>query len=64
MHASADKIIELFRGVQVDESSQATVSIADNPARLCYVAKQCLREAAVGTDYSLFQFDINTLNSD
>lgn len=46
MHGSADKIIEIFRGMRVDESSSQ--SIAENPAKLCYVAKQCLREAAIG----------------
>lgn len=57
MHASADKIIEMFRGMRVDESSsQSEHSIAENPAKLCYVAKQCLREAAVGRFLNLYFF--------
>jgi len=52
MHNSADKIIEMFRGMRMENSSsQMDHSIAENPAKLCYIAKQCLREAAVGMTY-------------
>ena len=50
MHTSADKIIEMFSGASSgeDTSSQTDTNIITNPAKLCYVVKQCLREAAIG----------------
>lgn len=50
MHTSADKIIEMFNGANSsdDTSSQTDTNIVSNPAKLSYVVKQCLREAAVG----------------
>ena len=50
MHASTDKVIELFSGASSGEdmSSPTDTGIMTNPAKLCYVVKQSLREAAVG----------------
>ena len=50
MHSSADKIIELFSATPGadDMSTRADRSLACNPAKLCYVVKQAIREAAVG----------------
>lgn len=57
MHGSANKIIEMFRGMRTEESlNQPGTSIADNPAKLCYVAKQCIREAAVGELIAMCEF--------
>ncbi|XP_052763261.1 uncharacterized protein LOC128205559 isoform X2 [Mya arenaria] len=57
MHSSADKVIELFRGMKVDESSQMQSSSV-NPARLCYITKQCLREAATALSKLLVLCDL------
>ena len=50
MHSSADKIIELFSTAPGadDMSTRADRSLACNPAKLCYVVKQAVREAAIG----------------
>ena len=50
MHSSADRIIELFSGTAGadDMSTRADRSLACNPAKLCYVVKQAIREAAIG----------------
>ena len=51
MHGCADKIIELFtvKGANsVDGHFAVDSSLVSNPAKLCYVVRQALREAAVG----------------
>ena len=49
MHACADKIIDLFNGkTSADGQAVSEESLMTNPAKLCYVVKQGLREAAVG----------------
>ena len=54
MHSSADKIIELFSTTPGadDMSTRADRSLAHNPAKLCYVVKQAIREAAIGKSLS------------
>ncbi len=51
MHACGDKIIDLFSG-RVSSSEGQSLSLGENlvsnPAKLCYVLKQGLREAAIG----------------
>lgn len=47
MHACADRIIDLFSG-KADGPQSQEEGLLSNPARLCYVAKQALREGAVG----------------
>jgi len=50
MHRCADNIIDLFTGklVVTTDSQIGQNSLITNPARLCYVVKQAMREAAVG----------------
>ena len=50
MHVCADKIIDMFSGkVSSDGTSSFTEErLMSNPARLCYVFKQALRESSVG----------------
>ena len=51
MHACADKIIDLFSGKMPASEGMPVTSedgLMSNPAKLCYVVKQALREAAVG----------------
>ena len=51
MHACADKIIDLFSGkASTDSHSLSDESFMTNPAKLCYIIKQALREAAIGTN--------------
>ncbi|XP_034251805.1 uncharacterized protein LOC117651669 isoform X2 [Thrips palmi] len=47
MHACGDQIIEHFTGAK-SAVSQGTEALKSNPAKLCYVMKQCVRECAVG----------------
>ena len=55
MHACADKIIDLFNGKGGGSESCHTMdeSLMANPAKLCYVVKQALREGAVGKSKGL-----------
>ena len=55
MHTCCDHVIDLFTGKIVNfagDTSQLAMSedqtLMSNPARLCYVVKQALREASVG----------------
>lgn len=55
MHNCADKIIDLFSGkVSAGEGQGSSTdgggddSLMTNPAKLCYIIKQALREGAVG----------------
>ena len=48
MHASADKITEMLSN---EDTLGLESSIISNPAKLCYVVKQSIREAAVGMLY-------------
>ena len=52
MHQCADKIVDLFTGKGIGEGGPSVTcseeSLMANPAKLCYVVKQALREAAVG----------------
>ncbi|KAH3863934.1 hypothetical protein DPMN_026942, partial [Dreissena polymorpha] len=47
LHNRADKIIQLFRGMKLDDSGETESERSANPAKLCYITKQCLREAAI-----------------
>lgn len=47
MHACGDQVIEHFTGSK-SAVSQGAESLKSNPAKLCYVLKQCVRECAVG----------------
>ena len=52
MHACGDRIVDLFSG-KVSMSGDPATPLTDqslmaNPAKVCYVVKQALREAAVG----------------
>ena len=51
MHACGDKIIDLFNGKAGEGQSMPGESIMSNPAKLCYVVKQGLREASIGKFY-------------
>ena len=52
MHTCANKIIDMFNGklttTDVPAQLDGEDSLMANPAKLCYVVKQALREAAVG----------------
>ena len=50
MHRCADNVIDLFSGklAATTDSPAGQTSLITNPARLCYVVKQAMREAAVG----------------
>ena len=49
MHACGDKIIDLFSGKAGEgQSLPLGEGIMSNPAKLCYVVKQGLREASIG----------------
>lgn len=47
MHACGDQVIEHFTGGK-SAVSQGPEALKSNPAKLCYVLKQCVRECAVG----------------
>ena len=51
MHACIDKMIDVFSGKLVPDGPAQLgpeESLMANPAKLCYVIKQALREGAVG----------------
>jgi hypothetical protein len=50
MHACIDKMIDVFSGKLIPDGPQLgpDESLMANPAKLCYVIKQALREGAVG----------------
>lgn len=48
MHACGNQIIEHFTGAKSAAASPGSDSLKSNPAKLCYVLKQCVRECAVG----------------
>ena len=56
MHACADKIIDLFSGKGEGATDSGLMS---NPAKLCYVIKQAIREAAVGKAFFLMLLTVN-----
>ena len=56
MHACGDKIIDLFNGKAGEGQSMPGESIMSNPAKLCYVVKQGLREASIGKFYFKLYF--------
>ncbi|KAK3592425.1 hypothetical protein CHS0354_036055 [Potamilus streckersoni] len=63
MHACADKIIDLFgggggQGGSEGVSHQMDRSLIDNPAKLCYVVKQAVREGAVAISKLLMMCDL------
>ena len=49
MHACADRIIDLFKCRQQGNTSLQDDVLSHNPAKLCYVIKQALREGAIGS---------------
>ena len=54
MHACTDKIIDMFSGKLVADGPAQLgpeETLMANPAKLSYVVKQALREAAVGEEY-------------
>ena len=48
MHACGKQIIEYFTGAKSTAVSPGSDSLKSNPAKLCFVLKQCVRECAVG----------------
>ena len=65
MHACGDKIIDLFNGKSGEGQSMPGESIMSNPAKLCYVVKQGLREASIGKFYfeALFQVSLRIIGA-
>lgn len=53
MYACGNQIIEHFTGAK-SAVSQGSDNLKSNPAKLCYVLKQCVRECAVGEFLLLF----------
>lgn len=58
MHACADRIIDLFKCRQRGNTSLQDDVLSHNPAKLCYVIKQALREGAIGI-FFLFRLYID-----
>ncbi|KAL4239206.1 hypothetical protein ACF0H5_000023 [Mactra antiquata] len=62
MHSSASRIIDMFSGACSSDSStpsqQNPSDIVKNPAKLCYIIQQCLREAAVAFSKLLVLCDL------
>ena len=56
MHACADRIIDLFKCRQRGNTSLQDDVLSHNPAKLCYVIKQALREGAIGSFFFFFFF--------
>lgn len=67
MHACAQRIIDYFSGKNANQDSPSSAipngsvpngtTEADNllePAKLCYVIRQALRESAVGKQFKIF----------
>lgn len=54
MHACADRIVDLFKCRQRGSTMVQDDLLSRNPAKLCYVMKQALREAAIGNDMSFY----------
>ena len=48
MHACADRIVDLFKCRQRGNTMVPDDVLSHNPAKLCYVMKQALREGAIG----------------
>lgn len=58
MHACANQIIEHFN---IRHNHSPTDTIAANPAKLCFVVKQSVRDAAVGNYKNLSIYKVNVL---
>ncbi|KAJ1530441.1 hypothetical protein ONE63_005346 [Megalurothrips usitatus] len=63
MHACANQIIEYFMGCK-SAVVQGSDNLKGNPAKLCYVLKQCIRECAVGIGKFVVLCHIITIRND